>query len=250
MRGYLTLVRRELGAYFVSMTGYVLISATLMLVGASFAILAKLLNTDPSDAPVTELFFKMQFFWLVLLVVSPLITMRTFAHEKHTGTYETLMTAPVSDLQVVLAKFTGVQFFYMLLWLPLIGYPWLLYQFTGDRTLIDLGTLGATYTGLVLFGALYMAIGCFASALTRSQIIAAMIALAIGVAQFLLSFLSYVNPPRADWQSKLYSHISMVEHMLDFSRGVIDTRAVAFYLSLTVFFLFLTLKVVESRRWK
>ena len=68
MRGYLTLVRRELGGYFVSMSGYVLLGATLLLLGGSFAILAQLLNTDPSDVPLTELFYKAQFFWLVLLV--------------------------------------------------------------------------------------------------------------------------------------------------------------------------------------
>jgi len=250
MRVYFTLVRRELGGYFVSMTGYVLISATLLLLGASFALLTKLLNTDPSDVPLTELFYKAQFFWLVLLLVSPLITMRTFAQEKHSGTFETLMTAPVGDLQVVLAKFTGVLIFYIILWSPLWSYPWILHRFTGDATLLDWGAMGATFTGVVLFGAAYMAMGCFASALTRSQIIAAMIALAIGMIFFLVSFLSFVHPASSSWQSKLYEHISMVEHMLDFSRGVIDTRPVAFYLSLTVFFLFLTWKVVESRRWK
>jgi ABC-2 type transport system permease protein len=250
MRVFLTLARRELGGYFVSMTGYVLISATLLLLGASFALLAKLLNTDPSDVPLTELFYKAQFFWLVLLLVSPLITMRTFAQEKHSGTFETLMTAPVGDLQVVLAKFAGVMLFYLILWAPLWCYPWILHRFTGDATLLDWGTTGATYAGIALFGAAYMAMGCFASALTRSQIIAAMIALAIGMVFFLVSFLSFVHPASASWQSKLYEHVSMVEHMLDFSRGVVDSRAVVFYLSLTLFFLFLTWKVVESRRWK
>lgn len=250
MRVYLTLARRELGGYFVSMTGYVLISATLLLLGASFALLAKLLNTNPSDMPLTELFYKAQFFWIVLLLVSPLITMRTFAQEKNTGTYETLMTAPVGDLQVVLAKFTGVLIFYILLWSPLWCYPWILYRFTGDATMLDWGAMGSTFTGIVLFGSAYMAMGCFASALTRSQIIAAMIALAIGMVFFLVSFLALVHPAGATWQSKAYEHVSMVEHMLDFSRGVIDSRPVVFYLSLTLFFLFLTWKVVESRRWK
>jgi len=250
MRAYCTLVRRELGAYFVSMTGYVLMGATLLLLGGSFTLLAKLLNTDPSDVPITELFYKVQFFWLVLLLVSPLITMRSFALEKHTGTYETLMTAPVSDIQVVLAKFTGVMLFYLVLWLPLMAYPWILFKFTGDRLFLDPGTLGTTFTGVALFGALFMSIGCFASALTHSQIIAAVLATGMGLALFLLSFLSFIHPARSGWQSRFYSHISMVEHMLDFSRGVIDSRALVFYLTLTAFFLFLTLKVVESRRWK
>ena len=88
----------------------------------SFTLLIKLLNTDPSDVPITELFYKTQFFWLILLLVAPLITMRSFAAEKHSGTYETLMTTPVSDLAVVLAKFTSVMIFYTLLWLPTLLY--------------------------------------------------------------------------------------------------------------------------------
>src|ERR1043165_948301 len=132
MRGYLTLVRRELGGYFISMSGYVLLSATLLLIGVSFAILAQLLNTDPSDVPITELFYKAQFFWLVLLVVSPLITMRSFAQEKHSGTYETLMTTPVGDAQVVLAKFTGALLFYLVLWVPLLACVFIVRYYSND----------------------------------------------------------------------------------------------------------------------
>ena len=74
--------------------------------------------------------------------------------------------------------------------------------------------------------------------------------LALGLGLFLLSFLAVLLPPQPGWQTKLLAHISMIEHMRDFSRGLVDTRHVVFYLSLTIFFLFLTLKVVESRRWK
>ncbi len=250
MRVYLTLLRRELATYFVSMTGYILIAAALLLLGVGFTLLVEVLNTDAYDAPLTEIFYSTQFFWIVLLVVTPVITMRTFAAEKSSGTYETLMTAPVSDGQVVLAKFTAVLMFYTLLWLPLAGYPYLLRHYSGQTMPLDAGAAAGTFLGILLLGALYMALGCFASALTRSQIIAAMISFALGIALFLLSFLSFIVPPQPGWQSRVFSHISMIEHMRDFSRGVVDTRPVVFYLSLTLFFLFLTLKVVESRRWK
>lgn len=250
MRIYLTLVRRELAGFFYSITGYVLIASTLLLLGGSLSMLVDATNGDATDLPVTELFYRTQFFWLVLLLVTPLITMRTFALEKHTGTYETLMTAPVSDLQVVLAKFSAVFLFYLVLWLPLVAYPVLLFQFTGDPGLLNYGAMGGTYLGLALFGALYMAMGCFASSLTRSQIVAAMLSLGLGITLFVASFLSSVHPARSGWESKFYTHISMVEHLQDFCRGVVDSRPVVFYLSFTVFFLFLTLKVVESRRWK
>jgi ABC-2 type transport system permease protein len=95
-----------------------------------------------------------------------------------------------------------------------------------------------------------VALGCFASALTRSLIIAAMVSFALGMALFLLSFLSFAKDPQPGWQTDAVEYISMINHMQDFARGVVDTRPVVFYLSMSGFFLFLTLRVVESRRWK
>jgi ABC-2 type transport system permease protein len=92
--------------------------------------------------------------------------------------------------------------------------------------------------------------GCFASALTRTQTVAAMITLLIGVGLFLVSFLARQLPPQATWQTMVLSHFSLLEHMQDFARGVVDVRPTVFYLSLSSLFLFLTLRVVESRRWK
>src|ERR671919_49427 len=121
MQAYWTLVRRELGAHFFSWTGYVVIACVVFLMGLSFNSLLVALNSEATDQPVTEVFYSTYFFWLILLFGAPVITMRSFALEKYSGTFETLMTAPVSDLQVVLAKFTGVLLFYMLTWLPLLA---------------------------------------------------------------------------------------------------------------------------------
>jgi ABC-2 type transport system permease protein len=251
MQAYLTLVRREVSAYFLSFTGYVIVAGLQLLLGWSLVIMLQTLaEMKTFDVPVTEAFYNNGLFWLILLLTAPLITMRSFAMEKFSGTYETLMTAPVSDLQVVLAKFTGAVLFYLAAWLPLLAYPYLLRQYSVDLPAVDHGTVASTLLGLFLFGALYMALGCFASSLTRSQVVAAMNGFALGLGLFLLSFLSLLLPPKPGWQSKLFAHVSMIEHMRDFSRGVVDTRHVVFYASLTVFFLFLTLKVVESRRWK
>ena len=117
MRVYLTLVRRELGSYFASLTGYLIIAAVLLLLGLGFVDMLAKLNADPTHATVTEMFFVTFCFWIILLLTAPVMTMRTFALEKFSGTYETLMTAPVGDLAVVLAKFTGALLFYMLTWL-------------------------------------------------------------------------------------------------------------------------------------
>src|SRR5947207_2358380 len=252
MRTFLTLVRRELGSFFVSLTGYVIIASVLLLLGFSFTGMLAALNDDPRGvvAPVTELFYSTFYFWLILLLTAPVITMRSFAFEKWSGTYETLMTTPVSDRQVVLAKFTGALLFYLLTWLPLLGCIAVVRYFTREPTLLEPWTTASTYLGILLIGCLYMSIGCFASALTRSQIIAAMNSFVIGLGLFVLSLRKLVPAPSADWAAKVFSYISLSEHMEDFVRGFVDTRHVVFYASLTIFFLFLTLKVVESRRWK
>jgi ABC-2 type transport system permease protein len=250
MQTYLTLVRRELGGHFVSWTGYVVISAVLFLLGLCFVNLLQALNTEAMDQPIMELFYGTYYFWLVLLLAAPIITMRTFAMEKFTGTFETLMTAPVSDLQVVMAKFTGALILYLLIWLPLLGLVFIVRHFGHDPTAMDWGALGSTFLGILLLGMLFMSIGCFASSLTRSLMIAAMVTFVLGISIFLLSFLSFSYAGQPGWQSKFFLHVSLIEHMRDFARGVVDTRALVFYTSLTGVFLFLTHKVVESRRWK
>ncbi|MBU6399270.1 MAG: ABC transporter permease [Verrucomicrobia bacterium] len=250
MRSYFTLARRELAGYFVSLTGYVIIAVVVLLLGLSFTYLLEVLNGQAVEMPVTDLFYDAFFFWLILLLATPVITMRSFALEKYSGTYETLMTTPVGELEVVLAKFTSVFVFYVVMWLPLLACLFVVRHYTQDRTALDWGALASTFLGIALVGAVYTSLGCFASVLSRSQIIAAMISFALGIALFLLSFFSFLTPPRADWQSRFFNYISMFSHMQDFVRGIVDARSLVFYLSLTVFFLFLTLKVVESQRWK
>ena len=106
------------------------------------------------------------------------------------------------------------------------------------------------FLGIFLAGCLFLSLGCFASAISRSQMVAAMISLAPSVSLFILAFLAQQIPAAGNWQTQALSYFALFEQMQDFARGVVDTRVVIFYLSLTFFFLFLTLRVVESRRWK
>jgi ABC-2 type transport system permease protein len=161
-----------------------------------------------------------------------------------------LMTTPVSDLQVVLAKFTAAMIFYLLLWLPLLGYILILRHYINDANALDWGLIGGTFLGLTLLGGLFMSLGSFASALTRNQIIAAMISFTLGFTFFLLSFLTRSLPKTAGWSATVFSYFALADHMNDFASGLVDTRYIVFYVSLTIMFLFLTLRVVESRRWK
>ena len=250
MKIFCTLARRELAAFFCSLTGYVIIAAVTLLTGMSFVILMRNLGNDPFTMPVTQLFFNSFLFWVIVILASPIITMRLFALEKATGTYETLMTTPVTDLVVVAAKFTTALFFYMVMWLPTLVSLYLVRYFTNQAGALDAGTVGGMYLGIFLSGCLFLSLGCFASALTRSQVVAAVISLAAGVVLFILAYLTQVVPAVAPWQTQVLLCFNLFKQMEDFTRGVVDTRTVIFYVSLTFFFLFLTLRVVESRRWK
>jgi ABC-2 type transport system permease protein len=207
------------------------------------------LGSNPSPMPVTEMFYRTYFFWLVVLLAAPVITMRLFALEKSSGTFETLMTTPVSDLQVVAAKFAAAVIFYIMTWLPMIACLFVVQHFTNQPGALDGGTVGGMYLGIFLTGCLFLSLGCFASAISRTQMGAAMISFVLGVTLFSLGFLAEALPATAQWQSQALSYFGLFEQMHDFARGVVDTRTVTFYVSATFFFLFLTLRAVESRRW-
>ena len=250
MKIFWTLLRRELSAFFLSLTGYVIIAAVTLLVGLSFVVLIAGLGNDPFTAQVTEMFYATFYFWLILLLVTPVITMRLFALEKASGTFETLMTTPVGDLQVVAAKFAAAITFYMVTWLPMLACLFIVRHFTNQPGALDAGTVGGMYLGIFLTGCLFLSLGCFASAISQSQMAAAMISFVLGVSLFSLGFLAKSIPVTAHWQAQALSYFNLFDQMNDLARGVLDTRTVIFYVSASFFFLFLTLRVVESRRWK
>ena len=177
MKIYLTLLRKELAAFFCSLTGYVIIATVTLLTGASFLMLIRNLGSDPFLLPVTELFFNSLLFWIIIVLVTPVITMRLFALEKASGTFETLMTTPVGDLAVVAAKFTAAMSFYLIMWLPTIACLFIVGHFTNQTGALDSGTperrtcVGNSGSS----GAFFISLGCFASSLTRSQVVAAML---------------------------------------------------------------------------
>jgi ABC-2 type transport system permease protein len=250
MRAYLTLTRRELAGFFFSWIGYVVIAGAVFLMGMSFVSLLTTLQRLPTLMPVTEIFLLSEYVWLILLFSAPVITMRLFALEKSSGTFETLMTAPVSDLAVVLAKFSAALILYCITWLPLLGFILILSCFAHDPSFLDPGTLAATFLGLFLLGMLYMSMGCFASSLTSNQIVAAMITFAIGLSLYILSFAADLMAVDKTWATATLNYICLRAHMEDFVQGVVDTRCLVFYLTSSAFFLFLTHRMVQSRRWR
>ena len=245
-----TLLRRELSAFFLSLTGYVIIASVTLLVGLSFVVLIAGVGSDPFTEPVTGMFYSTFYFWLILLLGTPVITMRLFAQEKASGTFETLMTTPVGDAQVVGAKFSAAVIFYMVTWLPLLACLLVVRHYTNQTSALDAGSVGGMYLGIFLIGSVFLSLGCLASALSQSQMMAAIISFVLGVSLFSLAYLAKSTPVTAHWQSQALAVFNLFDQMHDFARGAVDTRAVLFSVSATFLFLFLNLRVVESRRWK
>lgn len=250
MRRFFTLLGREVGHYFHTPLAYVVLFFFLLLTGFNFHAGLTALNRETGQTTVVEAFFNTVLFWIPLLLIFPLLTMRLFSEEYKLGTIETLMTAPVRDWQVVLAKFFGAFVFYVTLWLPSILYFWI-FQLVAHRGAATAFScyLGA-YAMVLMIGLFYLAIGCLASALTQNQIVAAIAAFALICGMFFLNLLSQLFRSSAPFLQEITYYFSTTEHMGEYSRGLFDTRPVVFYLSMTAFTLFLTLHVFQYRRWK
>jgi ABC-2 type transport system permease protein len=250
MRTFLTLLNRELRAYFYSPIAYVVMCSFLLATGFSFYMVVSALNRAPADVTVVEVFFQFVPFWICVLIILPLLTMRTFSEEFRMGTIEPLMTAPVGDLQVVLSKYFAALLFYIILWCPSVIYFYTFERITQGNSAPAGFALPASYLLVLLIGMFWLSIGCLASALTKNQIIAAVMS-CIGVmvvffAGLLSHFVLHVDPFFRD----LVGYFSTIEHMSSFSRGVIDSRPIVFYLTATVFMLGLTFQVFQYRKWK
>jgi ABC-2 type transport system permease protein len=185
-------------------------------------------------------------FWimLILVFVLPMLTMRLISEELRSGTIESLMTAPITETQVVLGKFLGAFLFYLILLATLLLYPILL-RLYGP---VDVKLLICNYVGLVLLGALYIAVGLFFSACTKHQIVAVLLSFALlALATFASNGLAQVV---SGWFKAFLQHLSIRTHFFDFVRGLVDMNHVVFFLTTTALFLFLTVKRVEMRRWQ
>ena len=250
MTRFFTLLNRELKSFFNSPIGWVVMVFFLVAIGMSFYVGVSLLNRGTKDVTVVEAFFNTVPFWIAFLFLFPLITMRSFSDEFRMGTIEPLMTAPVRDWQVVLSKFVGIVIFYIILWLPSMLYFAVFQTITGYPAAQSQGAYAGSYLLLLLMGMFYIAVGCFASVLTRNQIIAAVIAFCANIVLLFAGLLSYfvlhVTPAIRDF----VGYFSAIEHMSEFSKGIIDTRPIVFYITMTCLMLFLTLQVFQSRKWK
>lgn len=248
MRPFLLIWGRELLAFFLSPIAYVVGIFFLIVMGYSFWMLASLLTDGPAGISVMGELFGSLFFWMPMLIVCPVITMRLLAEEKRSGTMETLLTAPVGEGAVVAGKYAAAFTFYLTLWLPTLVYALVLRRFSAESAPLDPGTLLGGYIGAAVVGALYLAVGVFCSSLTSNQVVAAMAAFAFLAVLFFTGFLGDVT--HHEGLRRLFNHISSVKHMQDYARGVVDTRSLVFHLGGAAFLLFAAARMLEARRWK
>ncbi|HUK13665.1 MAG TPA: ABC transporter permease [Thermoanaerobaculaceae bacterium] len=244
MRKLLALVHRELISYFSSPLAYVVLTAFLFVNGYVFYLIVAYLN-DPRTPPMAAfklLFGGTIFFWLTLLFVLPVTTMRLLAEERRTGTLEVLLTSPVSEAQVVLGKFLAAFVFYLFLWAPTLVYVAILAHYSK----LDPLPVLAGFLGIALLGVLFLSIGTFTSALVRNQIIAAILAFAVLVIIFSIGLVE--NLASAAALKGALSYMNLWEHMDDFGKGIVDTRHVVYNLSLAGLFLFLATKALEASK--
>ncbi len=233
-----TIARRELGSYFYSPIAYVAMALFLLASGFSF-----LDDFQPGQPVAMRSIFEWMVWYLVFIV--PILCMGLLAQEWATGTIETMMTAPVGETDVVLGKFLGSFGFLLVLLLPTLVYV-LMLRIYGRP---DYGPILSGYLGIILVGALFIAVGLFCSALTRSQVVAAVSSAAI-------LFLATIVPWYAAGKATLVgvwrkvADQAVMSRYTDFSKGIIDTGNLVFFLASTAVFLFLTIKVLESRRWR
>lgn len=246
MSPFFHLWRREMGSYFRTSIAYVVGVFFLLITGFSFWMLASRLARGATEGDLTSTLFGSSWFWLGMLIVSPLLTMRLFAEERRMGTLETLMTAPVTETEVVLAKFAGAYSTFLLLWLPTLAYGAILKACGAQWPPLDWGPVATGYLGTALVGAFFLAVGLLCSLMTRHQVVAAMACLA--VLGLLLSGGLLASPFHVERIQQVAQFFSAPLHMMDFAAGTIDTRAVVWYLSATVLLLFISIRILEARR--
>ncbi len=250
--------RRELNSYFNTLIAYVAITMFLLITGyffytslASFSVISFQAQSNPMVAKqyqllnITETVVRPLFgnISIIMLMMTPLITMRLFSEEKKSGTMELLHTYPVKDVEVVIAKFLACFVVFLTMILLTATYPILLLSL-GEPEIMPIVT---GYLGLILLGAAFISLGLFSSSLTENQIIAASVSFG-----FLLLFwmMSYSVAFVSGAFGQIISYLSINEHIASLAKGVLDSEDIIYYLCFITLFLFLTLRSLESKRWR
>ena len=255
MSNVLAIAHKELRSYFASPIAYIVIGFFALLFGwfyigvldyfVRISMQMGPMGMGPQSVNVNQQMIRplLLNMTVVFLFLLPLITMRTYAEEKRSGTIELLLTAPLTDVQIVLGKFAGAMLLYAAMLAVSTIHFGLLYAFGRP----EWKPLVTAYLGLLLFGGCFISLGLFISSLTRNQIVAGAATFGVFLLLWVIDWIGQGLGPRAE---AVLAYLSMTEHLDDFLKGVIDTKHLVYYLSFITFGLFLTVKSVDSERWR
>jgi ABC-2 type transport system permease protein len=247
--------KKELRLYFTSPVAYVILTTFLFIAGYFFTSIFSFFvrssmqmamnpqmgrDLNVTDSVLRPLFGNLS---VILLFLMPLVTMRLFAEERRSGTIELLLTYPVRDGAVLVGKYLSALTMYATMIAGTLVYPAMLAYFTR----VEWGPLATGYLGFLLMGALFLAIGLFASSLTENQIVAALITFGALLMLWIIGWVADLVPAP---YGAVFTHLSVLEHNDTFAKGVLDTKDVIYFVDLTALALFLTLRSLEARRWK
>jgi len=259
MKGFYAIYRKEMGHYFVSPIAYVvigaflLVSAILFVANLHFEVTQALQSQYQSmqygmpsqfDVPTNVM---RSFFGLLstlALFIAPMLTMGVFAEERKRGTMELLMTSPITEPQIVVGKFFASLTLFIIMLVPTLSFVVFMYLHSDPTP--PWRVLWAGYAGILLLGASLLALGSFISSLTENQIISAV----LSFVAILLIWILNIGQSFGGWIGSTMAYLSLINHYDDFTRGVIDTTALVYYVSFTALFVFLTVRSVDSMRWR
>ena len=236
MKTVLTVARRELESYFASPIAYIVTAAFLVVTGYLFSLIL----FYSREASLRGIFANIS---VLVLIVSPALTMRRLAEEQRTGTIELLLTSPVRDVEVVIGKFLGSMGLALGMLALTLYYPLILFLYGSPER----GHIVSGYLGVILLSAAFIAIGLFASSLTSNQIVAAVLTFMALLMLWLIGAAADIaSPPVSD----ILRYMSVDRYYADFTRGVVDSKAVVFFASVVAVFLFAAVRSLEMRRWR
>jgi gliding motility-associated transport system permease protein len=256
MRNVIAIAQKELKSYFAGPIAYIAIGLWALLYGYFFvAILQFFMRQSmqmnqfgmqgPQAVNVNQMLIRplLQNVTIMILFVMPMVTMRTYSEEKRSGTIELLLTAPLTDFQIIMGKFLGAMALYAVMLLVTMLHIALLFVYGRP----ELKPILTAYLGLLLLGGCFISLGLLISSLTRNQIVAGMVTFAVFLLLWIITWIGSFSGPTVD---QLTQYLSIIDHLEDFSKGVIDTKHLIYYLSFITFGLFLTAKSVDSERWR
>ncbi len=242
----ISLFFKEINTFFSSLIGYITIGLFLLITGLFMWIF-------PDTSLLSYEYATLDYFfntapWILMFLV-PAVTMRSFSEELNSGTIELLATKPLTDLQIVLGKFGAALVLVILAIIPTLIYYYSVYQLGAEIGNIDTGATNGSYIGLILLGAAFVSIGLFTSSLTSSQIVAFLVAVFLCFFFYMaFDFLSRLDLFFAKIDDVI-ENLGIYAHYRSISRGVLDTRDLIYFITLTAFFILLTKVSLESRKW-